>query len=84
MTTDADALAGIAKPNRASASISINIIMNVEAMFGFVPNGRQGLLEAYWQYSAAQNVAWLITIPLFYGLLDAKNRRFLTFNLMSF
>ena len=42
---NADALAGIAKPARASVSISIDIPMNVEALAGFVPKGPQGLLE---------------------------------------
>ena len=42
---NADALAGIAKPARASASIILNILMNVEAMSGFVPKGHR----AFWQ-----------------------------------
>ena len=43
---NADALSGIAKPARASASISASIPMNAEAMSGFVPKGPQGLLAA--------------------------------------
>ena len=43
---NADALAGIAKPARALTSISVSILMNAEAMSGFVPKGPQGLLEA--------------------------------------
>ena len=45
-TTNADALAGIAKPARALASFSASIPMNAEAMSGFVPKGLQGLLAA--------------------------------------
>ena len=41
-----DALAGIAKPARASVSISINTLMNAEARAGFAPKGPTGLLEA--------------------------------------
>ena len=41
-----DALGGIAKPTRASASISASIPMNAEVMSGFVPEGPQGLLAA--------------------------------------
>ena len=44
---NADALAGIAKPTRASASTSVSMLMNVEPMSGFVPNGPQGVLDAY-------------------------------------
>ena len=44
---NADAHAGIAKPARVSASISVSILMNVEAMPGFVPNGPQSLSDAY-------------------------------------
>ena len=44
---NADALAGIAKPARASASTSVSMLMNVEPMSGFVPNGPQGVLDAY-------------------------------------
>ena len=40
----ADAIAGTAKPARASASISASILMNAEAMSGFVPKGPTGLL----------------------------------------
>ena len=39
---NADALAGIAKPARVSASISVIIPMNFEVMSGFVPTGPQG------------------------------------------
>ena len=38
---NADALAGIAKPARASASISVSVLMNVKAMSGFVPMARR-------------------------------------------
>merc|ERR1711905_24480 len=41
-----DALAGIAKPARASVSISIDTLMNAEARAGFAPKGPTGLLEA--------------------------------------
>merc|ERR1712237_159509 len=41
-----DALAGIAKPARASLSISIDTPMNAEARAGFAPKGPTGLLEA--------------------------------------
>ena len=34
-----DALAGIAKPARASESISIDTLMNAEALAGFAPKG---------------------------------------------
>ena len=44
---NADVLAGIAKPDRASASISGSILMKAEAMSGSVPKGPQGLLESY-------------------------------------
>ena len=40
---NADALAGIAKPARASVSISIDTLMNVELLAGFVPKGPQEL-----------------------------------------
>ena len=36
---NADALAGIAKPARASVSISIDTPMNAEARAGFAPKG---------------------------------------------
>ena len=41
-----DALAGIVKPARASASVSVSTVMNTEAMSGFVPKGPAGLLSA--------------------------------------
>ena len=41
-----DALADIAKPARASVSISIYTLMNGEARAGFAPKGPTGLLEA--------------------------------------
>ena len=44
--SDADTLAGIAKPARTSAFNSIDAPMNAEAFAGFVPKGQQGLLEA--------------------------------------
>ena len=43
---NADALTGIAKPARASASISVSILMNAEAMSGFVSKCPHGVLEA--------------------------------------
>ena len=43
--SNADTLAGIAMPVRASVSNGINVLMNVEALAGFVPKGPQGLLE---------------------------------------
>ena len=43
--SNADALAGIAKPARALVLISIDTPMNAEALAGFVPKGPQGLLE---------------------------------------
>ena len=53
--SDADALAGIAKPARASVSIGIHPPMNAEGLAGFVPKGTQGLLEACSRYFI---VAW--------------------------
>ena len=44
---DADALAGIAKPARASVSISIDTPMNAEARAGFAPEGPTGLFGRY-------------------------------------
>ena len=42
---NADALAGIAKPDRASASIIALILMNAKSMSGFVLKRPQGLLK---------------------------------------
>ena len=42
----ADALAGIAKPARVSASDSINMLMNAEALAGYDPKVPEGLLES--------------------------------------
>ena len=41
--SNADALAGIAKPARASVSISIDTPMNAEARAGFAPKRPYGL-----------------------------------------
>ena len=41
---NADAIAGITKPARASMSISIDTLMNAEARAGFAPKGPTGLL----------------------------------------
>ena len=38
----ADAPTGIVNPARPSAPISVSILMNAEAMSGFVPKGPQG------------------------------------------
>ena len=42
---NADALAGIVKHARASALNSVSVLMNAEAMFGFVAKGPQRLLD---------------------------------------
>ena len=41
-----DVLTGIAKPARASASISVSILMSAEAMSGFISKCPHGVLEA--------------------------------------
>ena len=41
-----DALAGIAKPARASETINIDTPMNAEALAGLAPKGLAGLFEA--------------------------------------
>merc|ERR1711905_50734 len=46
LLANVDALAGIAKPARASVSISIDTLMNAEARSGFAPKRPTGLLEA--------------------------------------
>ena len=56
---DAVALLGIAKPARASASISASIPMNAETIFGFVPEGPQGLLGASSIIQQPKMLLWL-------------------------
>ena len=55
---NADTLTGVAKAARASAPISVSMLMIAEAMPAFVPKGPHGLLEASCYYSAANIVAW--------------------------
>ena len=69
---DAEALAGIAKTARASASISANILLNVEPMSGFVPKGRR----AFWK-----PVANIEQCKMLLGLLCMPRQNILLMNI---
>ena len=76
---NADAFAGIAKPTRASASVSFSILMNAEAMSGFVPKGPQGkFLEISFQkliFGNPLNIFRNIQHLWWSSLSDSRRRR---------